>query len=98
MPVYVVAQGRIENRELLDEYVSKAIPSIQAGGGRILGFDESPEVVEGEIEHPRTVILEFPSREDFRAWYDSADYQAILPLRIESTPGTLIVVKGLPSQ
>ena len=98
MPVYIVAQGRIENRELLNEYVSKVIPSIQAGGGRILGFDESPEIVEGEVAYPRTVILEFPSREVFRAWYDSADYQAILPLRLESTPGTLIVVNGLPSQ
>jgi uncharacterized protein (DUF1330 family) len=98
MPVYVVAQGRVENRDMLNEYVAKVIPSIQSGGGRILGFDESPEVVEGEIEYPRTVILEFPSRETFRTWYDSAGYQAILPLRLESTPGTLIVVDGLPSQ
>jgi uncharacterized protein (DUF1330 family) len=98
MPVYVVAQGRIENREMLDQYVAKVIPTIQSGGGRILGFDESPEVVEGELGYPRTVILEFPSREVFRAWYDSAEYQTILPLRLESTPGTLIVVNGLPSQ
>jgi uncharacterized protein (DUF1330 family) len=98
MPVYVLAQGRIENRKMLDEYVAKVIPTIQSAGGRILGFDESPEVIEGELEHPRTVILEFPSREAFRAWYDSVDYQAILPLRLESTPGTLIVVNGLPSQ
>ncbi len=98
MPVYVVAQGRIENREMLNEYVAKAIPTIQSGGGRILGFDESPEIVEGEVEHPRTVILEFPSREAYRAWYDSDAYQAILPLRLESTPGTLIVVNGLPSE
>ena len=95
MSVYVVAQGRIENRKMLDEYVAKVIPTIQSGGGRILAFDESPEVVEGEIEHPRTVILEFPSREAFRAWYDSDDYQAMLPLRLESTPGSLIVVNGL---
>jgi uncharacterized protein (DUF1330 family) len=93
-----VAQGRIENREMLNEYVSKVVPTIQAGGGRILGFDESPEIVEGEVGHPRTVILEFPSRDAFRAWYDSDGYQAILPLRLESTPGTLIVVNGFPPQ
>ena len=49
MPVYVIAQGQIENREMLTEYVGKAIPTIQASGGRVLGFDESPEVVEGRI-------------------------------------------------
>jgi uncharacterized protein (DUF1330 family) len=83
---------------MINQYVAKVIPSIQAGGGRILGFDESPEIVEGEVGYPRTVILEFRSREAFRAWYDSAEYQAILPLRLESTPGTVIVVNGLLSQ
>jgi uncharacterized protein (DUF1330 family) len=95
MSVYAIAQGRIENREMLDQYIAKVIPTIQAGGGKILGFDETPEVVEGEVDFPRTVILEFESHEAFRAWYDSQDYQSILPLRLDSTPGTLIVVNGL---
>lgn len=97
MAVYVIAQGRIENAEMLGEYVGKVIPTIREAGGRILGFDESPEIVEGEVAHPRTVILEFESQEAFRAWYDSDAYQAILPLRLESTPGTLVVVNGLPA-
>ncbi len=97
MSVYVVAQGRIENREMLDQYVAKAIPTIQAGGGRVLGFDESPAVVEGELDLPRTVILEFPSKEAFQAWYDSPAYQEILPLRLDSTPGRLVLVNGLPT-
>ena len=98
MPVYVIAQGRIEDREMLDEYVGKALPTIQSSSGRVLAVDESPEVIEGRVEHPRTVILEFPSREAFRAWYDSDAYQSVLPLRLESTPGSLIVVDGLSSQ
>jgi uncharacterized protein (DUF1330 family) len=95
MSVYLVAQGRIENQEMLDQYVAKVIPTIKSAGGRILGFAESAEVIEGTVEHPRTVIIEFPSREALRTWYDSADYQAILPLRLESAPGTVIVVDGL---
>lgn len=94
MPVYVVAQGRIVNRKMLDEYVAKALPTIESYGARVIAYDESPEIVEGPIDHPRTVILEFPSREAFRAWYDSPAYQAALPLRLESTPGTLIVAEG----
>ena len=97
MPVYVIAQGRIDDRDKLNEYVSKVLPTIQAGGGRVLGFDESPEIVEGEVGHPRTVILEFEANDAFRAWYASDAYQAILPLRLESAPGTLIVVDGIPA-
>jgi uncharacterized protein (DUF1330 family) len=94
MSVYVIAQGKIENRGLLDQYGAKVGPTIKAHQGRIVAFDEEPEVVEGSIEHPRTVILEFPSMTAFHAWYDSPEYQEILPLRLKSTPGTLIIAKG----
>ena len=94
MSVYVIAQARIENHELLDQYVAKVIPTIESHQGRIVAFDEEPEVVEGPIEHPRTVILEFPSMTAFQAWYDSPEYQEILPLRLKSTRGTLVVAKG----
>ncbi len=95
MSVYAIAQGRIEDREMLDKYVAAVIPTIHEAGGRILGFDESPEIVEGDLTHARTVILEFSTHEEFRAWYDSDGYQAILPLRLNSTPGSMIVVNGL---
>ena len=95
MAVYVVAQGRIENPEVLGQYVEKAIPTIGAHGGRIVAFDETPEVVEGTVDFPRTVIVEFPTREAFRAWYHSPEYQAILPMRLDAAPGTLIVANGL---
>jgi uncharacterized protein (DUF1330 family) len=94
MSVYVIAQGKIENRELLDQYGAKVGPTIKSHQGRVVAYDEEPEVVEGSIDHPRTVILEFPSMTVFYAWYDSPEYQEILPLRLKSTPGTLIVVKG----
>ena len=79
---------------MIDEYVAKVIPTIESHQGRIVAFDEEPEVVESPIEHSRTVILEFPSMTAFRAGYDSPEYQEILPLRLKSTRGTLIVAKG----
>ena len=95
MSVYVIAQGKIENREMLNEYVTQALETIRAHGGRVIAFDEKPDVVEGETNTPRTVIVEFEAKEAFRAWYDSPDYQKAIPLRRESAPGTLIVANGL---
>jgi uncharacterized protein (DUF1330 family) len=97
MSVYVIVQGKIEDRGLLDQYVAKAGPAIRAHQGRTIAFDEEPEVIEGKIEYPRTVVVEFPSTTAFRAWYDSPEYQAILPLRLKATRGTLIVARGLPA-
>ena len=98
MSVYVVAQGRIEKPDQLAQYVARALPTISAHGGRVVAFDETPDVVEGTVEYPRTVIVEFATREAFRAWYDSPEYQAILPLRFEAAPGTLIVAQGLEAR
>ena len=76
MSVYVIVQGKVENRGLLDQYVAKAGPAIKSHQGRTIAFDEEPEVVEGRIDYPRTVIVEFPSMTAFRAWYDSPEYQS----------------------
>lgn len=91
MPVLLVARGRIADQELHDEYVARAIETIPADA-RILSFDLESEVVEGDPADQRTVIIEFPSREAFGEWYDSAAYQEVLPLRLKSVPGALAVV------
>ena len=94
MSVYVIVQGKVENRGLLDQYMAKAGRAIKSHQGRTIAFDEQPEEVEGKMECPRTVIVEFPSMAAFRAWYDSPEYQEILPLRLKATRGTLVVAKG----
>lgn len=95
MAVYAIVQGKVEDEALLEQYVAKAGPTIEPHQGRVIAYDEAPEVVEGTLEYRRTVIVEFPSMKEFRAWYDSPEYQEILPLRLKSTQGTLIVVKGV---
>ena len=96
MSVYVIVQSKVANRGLLDQYMAKAGPTIKSHQGRTIAFDEEPQVVEGKNEHPRTVIVEFPSMTAFRTWYDSPEYQEALPLRLKATRGTLIVAKGFP--
>jgi uncharacterized protein (DUF1330 family) len=51
-------------------------------------------VLEGEWQHPRTVIIEFPSRDAAEGWYKSADYQKIIGLRLKSTSGNLVILDG----
>lgn len=46
------------DRGLLDQYVARVISTIESHQGRVVAFDEEPNIVEGTIEYPRTVILE----------------------------------------
>jgi uncharacterized protein (DUF1330 family) len=40
------------------------------------------------------VILEFPSVEAARRFYDSPEYQEIIPLRTNASQGALLIVEG----
>jgi uncharacterized protein (DUF1330 family) len=52
------------------------------------------EAVEGEAPDG-IVILEFPTVEDAKAWYQSPGYQAALPYRNEAATYRAIIVEGL---
>ncbi len=95
MPVYAISQASVDDQETLDEYVDAAMPLLQAHQVKILSFDESPTMIEGSVEHPRTVILELESAHAFRDWYESPEYQAARKLRENASRGTFILVKGL---
>ena len=94
MTVYAIAQGRVDNREQFDAYVVAAGPTLDAHNARLLALDETPDVIEGEVAYPRTVILEFTSTAAFYNWYNSAEYIAARELRKTASVGTFILVPG----
>lgn len=93
MPAYVIAQMEVHDIPKYREYASKVIGTIGTSGGKLLAANTA-EVREGELPFKRTIIGEFPSADAARAWYESGAYQAIAPLRQQSTAGTLFIVEG----
>jgi uncharacterized protein (DUF1330 family) len=41
------------------------------------------ECLAGEVTQPMKAVIEFPDKQSARDWYNSAAYQAIIPLREE---------------
>jgi len=94
MAAYVIAQFDVNDIDMYYDYASKIGPTLDAFGGKILAANDA-EVREGSIPHLRTIVGEFPSLEQARAWYDSEGYQAIIGLRQNATTGHLFMVEGL---
>ncbi len=94
MTAYVIAQYTVNDQEKLNEYVPLAVGTILGSGGKVLVAADEAVVREGSQPAPRTVVIEFESRDAAQSWYDSADYQKVLPLRLESTDGCLFIVDG----
>ena len=60
LPVYAIAQGQVHTPKKHDAYVAAALPT---GTGRWPSIDLDVQVIKGQVSHPRTLIIEFPTRE-----------------------------------
>ena len=88
---YFVTNYSVTNPEGYAEY-PKLVAATQEGFCRRLIAGHG-EVIEGNPGN-RTVVLEFDSREQYEAWYNSPEYQAILPLRVDNSEGFALLIEG----
>lgn len=96
MAAYAMVELQITNMEGMGPYLAAVADTVAAHGGKYLVRGGQTEVVEGGLgEYPLKVILEFPSMQAAKAWYDSKEYQAILPYRIKHSQGNFLWVEGV---
>ena len=95
MAAYVIANIQITDLDRYPEYASRVPQTIERHGGRYLARGGKVEVLEGDWEPQRLVILEFESMERFRQFYDSPDYASLKRLRHEAADTQVVVVEGL---
>ena len=95
MPGYVIADVEVTDAAVFEEYRKLVPATIEAFGGRYIVRGGESEVVEGEWTPHRTVIIEFPSFEQAKAWHASEEYAAPKQMRIDSTNSSVIIVEGL---
>jgi uncharacterized protein (DUF1330 family) len=75
-------------------YLEQIDATLEPFGGRFIVHGSPVDVREGEWPGD-VIVIEFPDRERATAWYESPEYQAILPLRIDNAEGTAILVDGV---
>jgi uncharacterized protein (DUF1330 family) len=76
------------------DYARRATEIEDRHGGRALVAAGAEEVVEGEWTAERVVVLEFPSLDHARAWYNDPDYQDLISLRREATSSHILFVEA----
>lgn len=94
MACYVLAHVTIHDPEAYKEYTSQVPETVAAHGGRFLVRAGRNTVMEGEMPGERHVVIAFPDRKSAEGWYNSPEYQAILPIRQANSRGTLMIIDG----
>jgi uncharacterized protein (DUF1330 family) len=95
MPAYVAVQIDIHDDVTYDRYRALAPASIAAHQGRYLVRGGACTTLEGGWLPSRFVILEFPSAEHARRWWESAEYAEAKALRQSSAHTEMLLVEGI---
>ena len=95
MAAYLVADLDIHDRKGFEEYRTGVAATIAKYGGRYLVRGGAHSKLEGTWEPTRLVILEFPSMEQAKRWYDSDDYRGLKALRLKTAKTDVILVEGV---
>jgi uncharacterized protein (DUF1330 family) len=95
MPAYVVANVDVRDPEAYADYRELVPATIAEYGGRHLARGGETEVVEGDWEPKRLVIVEFPSLEAARAWVHSERYAPVKAIRHRAAETQLVIVDGV---
>ena len=96
MVAYLVVDIDVQDQEKFARYRADVQPIVAKFGGRYLVKAGVLHPMEGDFELKRLVILEFPSVDAARAFYDSAEYAPLLQMRLESAPSKMVLVEGVP--
>ncbi|WP_433726245.1 DUF1330 domain-containing protein [Nocardia sp. CA-129566] len=96
MTAYVISEVRALDETLAQRYRELAAASIARYGGRYLVRGIVPEAAEGAWDDQRRlVIVEFPTAEQLREWYKSAEYAVALRIREQALDRRLLFAEGL---
>lgn len=92
---YILAEVEITDPAIFQQYREKVLATVQAYGGRFLIRGADPERLEGDRHPHRIVVLEFDSRQRAQEWYNSKQYQEILPLRLRASNAHVLLLSGV---
>ena len=95
MPAYILAEIDITNPEGYKEYTSVVGATVEKYGGKFLVRGGKAQVLEGEWPERRRVLLEFPTVEAARKWWDSPEYEKPKALRKANSEGRLLLIEGV---
>lgn len=80
MSALVIVDLIVKDNEKLQQYGALAAKSISNFNGEFIAKSQI-EALHGCANFTTKVVIQFPDRETAKAWYNSDEYQAIIPIR-----------------
>ena len=95
MAGYLIADIKVNDPARYEEYRKLVPPTLAKYGGEFVVRGGAFEVLEGDWQPNRLVVIRFPSAEQARAWHDSPEYRPALEIRHATAVTRSIIVEGV---
>jgi len=95
MSAYVIVDVHVTDPARYEGYKPLAAAAVTAHGGRYLARGGAVEVLEGDWQPGRLVILEFPDVAQAKAWLESEEYREPRAIRHAAARSNMVVIPGV---
>lgn len=95
MSAYVIVEVSIHDPKEYEEYKKLTPGTIAAYDGKFVVRGGQAETLEGDWQPERIVVLEFPTVDRAKEWWDSEMYSKAKAIRHRTAKTKMIVVPGV---
>ncbi len=96
MAAYVIYNlTELVDEKAMGEYVQEFEAMFGKYDGKVIAIAPDFDVLEGDWNAQRVVIIEFTDMQALRRWYDADEYQPLIKLRQSAARGDMIALNGL---
>jgi uncharacterized protein (DUF1330 family) len=94
-PAYVIADIEVTDPDTYEEYKRLSSAAAEKYDGRWVVRGGTVDVLEGDWEPRRVVVIEFEDEQAARRWYDSPEYAEAREIRQRSARSSMVLATGV---
>ena len=95
MAGYLIVNNEVTDEAKYAEFRERIASAVKVHGGKYLVRGGTCEVMEGDWSPDRVVVVEFADVDSAKAYLNSAEYQELKGIRVQSAKANVIVVDGV---
>ncbi len=91
MSACVIGHITVKDEDKWAQYRAQVPATLAPWGAELLFRGQRADILAGQHAHLDTVVIRFPDADSVDAWYNSPEYQALIPLRQQAADLDLVV-------
>lgn len=95
MSAYMIVHVTVSDMEKFKAYSEAAKATLKTYGAELLFKGKVADVLTGEHDYKMSAVMKFPNDSSITEWYNSIDYQALIPLRDSAADIVLVGIEEL---